>query len=186
MSGSRNLHVETTRGRIEVRAGEVVAVAGAGAEEAVQTAIGTRPTGHVSLGDRRLRWGPAGHVRAGIGVVQDVPVAPRQSVRDHLLPRVGHDRAAALLADAPLLAGRGDDPAGVLSGGERTVLAWLRCLATDPAAVMLVRPTAGLDERTLDWASRVVATWASDQVPVLLLSDRPESAAWAHRTVELG
>lgn len=134
----------------------------------------------VAVDGRRLRTrGLAGRVRRGVAIVSGAPVAADVSVRDHLAAIVGSAAARDLLADAPLLAGRGDDPAGVLSGGERRVLAWLRARAVSPRAVLLDRAGEGLDAATLAWAGEVVTAWRADGVAVVVRAGRAEERAWA-------
>lgn len=133
----------------------------------------------IHLGDDRLdRRSPAGRVRAGLASVLEATVAADVPVRDHLAVVVGRRRADALLGESPLLADRGDDPAGVLSGGERRVLAWLRVRAVDPRAVVLDGAGAGLDDEALAWAGRQVQQWRDDGVPLVVRPARAEERQW--------
>lgn len=133
----------------------------------------------IRLGGRRLdRRRTAGRVRAGLGLVTTAAVAPDVAVRDHLSALVPTERAVALLADAPLLADRGDDPAGVLSGGERQVLAVLRAEARRPSAVVLDRAGRGLDPTTLAWLTARVAAWRAHGTVVVVRPGRPEEERW--------
>jgi hypothetical protein len=125
---------------------------------------------------------PAGRVRAGLAVVRGSEVAGDVSVRDHLIGACGRRRAAELLDGTSLLAARGDDPAGVLSGGERRVLGWLLADAADPRAAVLDRAGTGLDAVSIRWAHQVVDRWVDAGIAVLLRPGRPEEARWAtHR-----
>lgn len=124
------------------------------------------------------RWGPAGRVRRGLGMVVGAPVAADVSILDQLAAVRGADEARALIAEAPLLAGRGDDPAGILSGGERRILAWLRCQLACPEAVVLDGAGTGLDATSLAWCGEVVARWRDDGVAVVVRAGRPEEEAW--------
>lgn len=133
------------------------------------------------LDGRRLeRWRPARRVRAGLPVVDDAPVAPEVSVRDHIAAVVPVADADARIAAAPLLAGRGQDPAGVLSGGERRVLAWLVADLRAPRAVVLDRAATGLDRAVLPWAHRQVDRWLAAGVVVLVRAGRDEEVRWVH------
>lgn len=136
---------------------------------AAVTGIGAPPGRHrVVLDGRRIdRRGVAGRVAAGLGIVGDAPVAPDVSVRDHLAVVVAPGGAEELLAGCPRLAGRGDDPAGWLSGGERRLLAWLRCEATDPRAVVLDGAFRGLDAGSRAWAEQRLASWREREVAVV-------------------
>lgn len=160
------VHVAGDR-RLEVAAGERVAVTPA--EAVLVTGVGAAaPPGDARLDGRSIvRWSPARRARHGIAAVVDAPVAPDVSVRDHLAARVGVPRAEALLAACPLLVGRGADPAGVLSGGERRALAWLRGEALGPRVVVLADAWSGLDAATRDWAAGLVADWLERGAVVL-------------------
>lgn len=153
---------------VEVQAGEVVEVSDRRVVRAV-SGIGPPPGRHrVVLDGRRLdRRSAAGRVAAGLGVVGDAPVAADVSVGDHLAALVGPRRAGALLAGCPTLAGRGADPAGWLSGGERRCLAWLVCDATAPGAVVLDGAFRGLDDEARAWAETLLAAWLDRGVGVL-------------------
>lgn len=164
---------------VAVDPGAVVVVEDPIGAQAVGTVVGDQP-GSVHLDGRRLRRrGLAGRVRHGLAVVSGAPVAADVTVLDHLAAVLGRAAARAVLDGAPLLAGRGDDPAGVLSGGERRVLAWLRADATRPRAVVLDHAGQGLDAATLAWAGEVVAAWAADGVAVLVRPGRDEERGWA-------
>lgn len=133
----------------------------------------------VRVDGRRVdRYRTAGRVRRGLGLVTAAPVAGDVSVRDHLAAVTSVRRADALVAAAPLLAGRGGDPAGVLSGGERRVLALLRADAVTPRAVVLDGAGEGLDTATLAWAGDLVAGWRRHGVAVLVHVGRAEERRW--------
>lgn len=164
---------------VEVGSGRVRLLDEHEAVPVVATVLGRDRRGTTYLDGRRLRpGGLGGRVRRGLGVVSGAPVGAEVSVHDHLAAILGHRGAVHVLAGAPLLAGRGGDPAGVLSGGERRVLAWLRARAVDPRAVLLDRAAEGLDAATLAWARDVVAGWTADGVAVLVRAGRGEERAW--------
>lgn len=143
--------------------------------------VGHGPSGwQVRVDGRPVRsQRTAARVRRGLAVVGPAPVAADVSVHDHLAAVVGSGRASALLGDSPLLAGRGADPAGVLSGGERRALAWLRAVAVAPVVVVLDRAGEGLDAATLDWAGEQVAAWCREDVAVVVHPGRSEERGWA-------
>lgn len=168
-SGRPGHRVEAAPGTAQLVAGEVVDVLTAGPQ----------PPGTVVLDGRDLsRWDRARRVRAGLVVLGEVVVAPDVSILDHLVA-VDRGRAHEVLADAPLLAGRGDDPAGWLSGGERQVLGWLSTILARPSAVVLDVAGRGLDQPTLAWADRVVGGWLESDIPVLVHPGRSEEEHWA-------
>ncbi len=181
MNAVLEVHHPQLSPHLQVAAGEVRLLEGAEAAPVLAAVLGTAPRGAlVTVAGRRVRGrGLAGRVRRGLAVVAGAPVAADVSVEDHLAAIVGAGRARELLAEAPLLADRGDDPAGVLSGGERRVLAWLRARAVEPRAVVLDRAGEGLDAATMQWAGRVVEAWAVAGVAVVVRAGRAEERAWA-------
>lgn len=169
---------------LDLGPGDATLLVGPDADDAVAALIGSAAgsgRGHaIELDGRRL--GPRGtavRVRAGLGFVSVPAVAADVSIADHLAVIAGPARAGSLLGEAPLLAGRGDEPAGVLSGGERRVLAWLRAVALGPRAVVLDRAGVGLDPAALSWACEVVEGWRRSGVAVVVRPGRPEERSWA-------
>jgi ABC-type branched-subunit amino acid transport system ATPase component len=129
-------------------------------------------------GRRLTRRSPAGRVRAGLLLVGDPPLAPAVSLVDHLAAVTSRRVAADLLDDVPALAGRGDDPAGVLSGGERRLLGWARAVLLGPSVVVLDRAATGLDADAMRWATAQVVRWRHEGVVALVRVGRAEEAAW--------
>ena len=96
---------------------------------------------------------------AGIAyVLQDSSVFPDLSV-EHNLRLGGYRMAAAadsaraagrILERHPQLAARRNEPARVLSGGERRMLEIARALMMDPRLVMVDEPSIGLEPRSID------------------------------------
>lgn len=129
-------------------------------------------------GRQLTRRSPARRVRAGVVVVSDPPLAPTVSVADHLAAVTSRARAHRLLADVPRLAGRDDDPAGVLSGGERRLLGWARAILLRPTVVVLDRAATGLDTDALRWAGAQVGRWRATGAVALVRVGRAEEAAW--------
>lgn len=138
------------------------------------------PGDELHLDGRRLTHrSPAARVRAGLVVVGDPPLAPAVTLVDHLAAATSRRTARTLLAEVPRLAGRGDDPAGELSGGERRLLGWARAILLEPAVVVLDRAGSGLDAGALGWAQGQVARWRADGCVTLVRVGRAEELAWA-------
>lgn len=165
---------------LRVGAGEVHLLDGPQADAVVAALIGDGGRHRITLAGRKLgHVGTAGRVRRGLGIVSGAPLAADVSVTDHLAAILGPRRAADLLQTSPLLAHRGNDPAGVLSGGERRILAWLRAIALGPAAVVLDRAAEGLDAESLRWVTDVVARWRVTGVALVVRPGRQEERGWA-------
>ncbi len=171
------LLVRTPAGRIAMAPGEAAAV-GAEVGDTLRGVTG----GTVHLDGRDVSsWSVVRRISAGLVVLGQVEVAAEVSVHDHLaaVPGSRADRVAEVLATAPLLAGRGGDPAGWLSGGERQILGWLQASLLEPRVILLDGAGRGLDPSSLEWAGGVVRSWLEGGTVVLVVPGRPEEQAWA-------
>jgi branched-chain amino acid transport system ATP-binding protein len=136
--------------------------------------------GELIVDGRRLTGRPtAARVRAGLVVLGDPPVAPSVTLLDHLAAITSRSAARDLLEATPRLAGRADDPAGVLSGGERRLLGWARAVLLQPAVVVLDRSGTGLDADAVRWAGTQVDRWRDTGTAVLVRVGRTTELAWA-------
>lgn len=134
---------------------------------------------HLVVDGRELRrHSTAGRVRRGVVLIGDVEVAAEVSVRDHLAARTSPARATSVLHEVPRLAGRDHDPAGVLSGGERRLLAWARAALLAPRVVVLDRAGTGLDAAALAWADARIERWRAHGAVVLVRAGRSEERRW--------
>lgn len=145
---------------------------------------GPRRPGALRIDGRRLgHRGEAARVRAGLVVLAPPVLAAEVRVREHLavtVRRRGTPRRDlhALLEATPHLAGRASDPVGLLSGGERQMVAWVRAALLEPRVIVLDRAGTGLDVDALTWASDLVRGWRSRGAVVVVREGRPEEAGW--------
>lgn len=174
----------------EVRRGEVVAIIGpngAGKSTLVKAAAGLVAVseGSIRLAGDEIANTPAHRLPArGVAYVpQTGNVFGALTVHENLrvgaapLPR----RAAARRFDAvyaafPLLAGRRDRKAHVLSGGQRQMLALARAIVPDPELILLDEPTAGLAPRAVAEVLDLVRGLAAHGAAVLVVEQNTRAA----------
>lgn len=163
---------------VEVAAGQARVLADPDGASVLAVLRGDAP-GRIEVDGRRVRSRPAARVRAGLVVVSDAAVADDVSIVDHLAAVVGPGHAADVLGGAPLLAGRGEDPAGVLSGGERRVLALLAAFALRPRVIVLDGADAGLDPATRRWLGESLRGAQEEGCAVIVRASRTQDVQWA-------
>ena len=193
---------------LEVRAGEIVALAGlvgAGRSEVARAIFGIdRPdAGHVEVAGRRLPAGrPLAAMRAGIGfvpedrrqqgLVMDLSVARNATMtrmgalsRFGLINGAAEDRLAREWATRlQLKFHRLSDPAGFLSGGNQQKVVLAKWLATEPKLLILDEPTRGIDVGTKAEVHRLMGELAGRGVAVLMISSElPEVLGMADRVL---
>jgi len=180
--------VDILRGiSLEVMPGEIVTIAGtngAGKSTVIKALMGLLPrsAGSVLLGGVDL--GPLSvqdRLACGIGYVPQVAnVFGSLSVHENLLVVQGvkkpRQRADAMYALFPALAGYRRRAAGSLSGGERQQLAFARALLREPTTLLLDEPTAALSparvNEILDYVQRLPAAGTT----VLMVEQRARQA----------
>jgi rhamnose transport system ATP-binding protein len=192
----------------EVRAGEIVALAGlvgAGRSEVARAIFGIdKPdAGHVEIGGRRLPPArPLAAMRAGIGfvpedrrqqgLVMDLSIARNATMtRTGSLSRMGLIRSIAenrlareWATRLQLKFHRLDDPAGFLSGGNQQKVVLAKWLATEPKVLILDEPTRGIDVGTKAEVHRLMSELAGRGLAVLMISSElPEVLGMADRVL---
>jgi rhamnose transport system ATP-binding protein len=192
----------------EVRAGEIVALAGlvgAGRSEVARAIFGIdrADAGHVEVDGRRLPPGkPVEAMRAGIGfvpedrrqqgLVMDLSIARNATItRLRALSRLGLIRGAAedrlareWAARVQLKFFRLGDPAAFLSGGNQQKVVLAKWLATEPKLLILDEPTRGIDVGTKSEVHRLMSELAGRGLAVLMISSElPEVLGMADRVL---
>jgi simple sugar transport system ATP-binding protein len=191
----------------EVRAGEVVGLAGGGSSGKVGVAeaiVGlARPVrGRVTIAGRDVPPGSvAAAVAAGIGLVpQDrhrqgfVPLlsiaenitmaAPGRFTRRGFISPQRRDAFAHRMADDLAIKTPGPYlPVAGLSGGNQQKVVMGRALANDPKVLVLIAPTAGVDVRSkLTLLDVVEQVWRAG-TGVLIVSDEIDDLRACHRVL---
>ena len=192
----------------EVRAGEIVALAGlvgAGRSEVARAIFGVdKPdAGHAEVEGRRLPAGrPLAAMRAGVGfvpedrrqqgLVMDLSIARNATMtRTASLARFGlvrraaeHELAREWAARLQLKFHRIDDPAGFLSGGNQQKVVLAKWLATEPRVLIVDEPTRGIDVGTKAEVHRLLGELAGRGIAVLMISSElPEVLGMADRVL---
>ena len=178
-----------------VRAGEVVGLAGAassGRIEIAETIVGLRTAagGAVEIAGTRPRPGsvPAA-LAAGVGFVpQDrhhQGLVPEMSIADNGTLTIPHRLGPAGFIDGRRRDGFAEAmierlaikapgpglPVSGLSGGNQQKVVMARALADDPALLVLINPTAGVDVRSKEFLLGKVEEVAESGTGVLVASD---------------
>jgi len=192
----------------EVRAGEIVALAGlvgAGRSEVARAIFGIdkADAGRVEVAGRQLPGGrPLAAMRAGLGfvpedrrqqgLVMDLSIARNVSLtRLRALARTGLIRNGAenslaeeWAARLQLKYHRLGDSVGTLSGGNQQKVVLGKWLATSPKVLIVDEPTRGIDVGTKSEVHRLMSELAGQGVAVLMISSElPEVLGMADRVL---
>jgi len=158
---------------LSVGAGRIVCLLGgnaSGKSTTMKVILGlvSPRAGEVRLDGARIDGLPTHRIiRLGVGSVPEARrIFPLMSVRENLLmgayardDRPGvkqdYDRVLALF---PRVAGRLEQQAGTLSGGEQQMLAMARALMSRPKLILMDEPTMGLSPLWVDRVLELIAT----------------------------
>lgn len=142
--------------------------------------------GRIILNDVVLNDLPAHKRRTGI-LFQDDLLFPHLSVRENLAFGLANGRSQSLVDEALEIAGLsglGDRDPSNLSGGERARVALMRCLLSDPLALLLDEPFSKLDAKRRSHIRDFIFSHARS-LPVLLVSHDPADRAPEGEIIEL-
>ncbi|MFF7888448.1 sugar ABC transporter ATP-binding protein [Streptomyces sp. NPDC007896] len=192
---------------ITIRAGEVVGLAGlagSGSHQLAETLAGFyRPTGgRISILGRPLRAGDVpSALAAGVGCVPrdrySQGFVPELSVADNVSMTIS-DRLGPLglispkardaftrrtISDLDITTEGPHQPVIGLSGGNQQKIVMGRALATDPAALVLINPTAGVDVKSKRALLSVVDRVSAQGQAVLIVSDQMEDLRACERVL---
>ncbi len=193
---------------LEVRAGEIVGVAGlmgSGRSRLLHTLMGAQPRtgGSVTFEGRDFRpRHPADAVAAGIGLVPEdrkmqslLPTHPirwnvtlttlrRISTRGVLRPRADKEHSAKIVSDLGVRLRSQEQPISDLSGGNQQKAIFGRWLAAEPKLLLLDEPTRGVDVGAKAEIYSLIEAAAEDGLAVLVASSELEELLWiCHRIV---
>jgi simple sugar transport system ATP-binding protein len=192
---------------LRVRAGEIVGLAGAGGSGAVavgESIVGLRRpgTGTVTVAGRAVKPGsvPA-TLAAGVGFVPEdrhrQGLVPLRSIAENMtltvtdrLGRFGfvsgarrREAATGLMRRLDVKAAGPDQPVSALSGGNQQKVVMGRALASQPAVLVLIRPTAGVDVKSKESLLGVVESAVAQGRAALIVSDELDDLRAADRVI---
>ena len=192
----------------EVRAGEIVALAGlvgSGRTEVARAIFGIDhyDAGHVYMHGTPVRSNsPVRAMRAGIGYVPEdrrqqglvmeygidhnIALATMRDLRDGPLLLRGRERTLARewALKLQLKYGALSDAVNTLSGGNQQKVVLATWLASQPSLIIVDEPTRGIDVGTKSEVHRIIDTLAANGVAVLMISSElPEVLGMADRVL---
>jgi branched-chain amino acid transport system ATP-binding protein len=169
---------------LDVAAGEVVSLLGrngVGRSTTVKAIMGeVVPVGSIRFKGHEIAGLPSYRIaRLGLGYVpENRDIFPSLTVYQNLTlglkhaKRPGKWRIEDMLAMFPNLEARADTAAGVLSGGEKQMLAICRTLIGDPDLIMIDEPTEGLAPLVVSRVAELLSEIARHGVAILLVEQK--------------
>ena len=152
---------------------------GAGKSTLIKTLFGLVPvrSGSIWMNDQEITRLPAHRLVAqGVGYVPQIRnVFPSLTVEENLQmgiytnPRRFAERYEYVTELFPLLAERAGQRAGLLSGGQRQMVAMSRALMTEPSVLLLDEPSAGLSPMMQDEVFERIAQVKNTGVSVVMV-----------------
>ncbi|GHE02810.1 ABC transporter ATP-binding protein [Allgaiera indica] len=184
---------------LEIMPGEVIALLGrngVGRSTTAKAIMGeVAPKGQILFKGRPIA-GLESHkiARLGLGYVPEArDIFPTMTVRQNLILGVKNMRKPGkytidqMLDMFPNLRERADNPAGVLSGGEKQMLTMCRTLMGDPDLIIIDEPTEGLAPKIVHRIGDMIADIARTGVAILLIEQKLSIALRiAHRVYVMG
>ncbi|MDX2646838.1 sugar ABC transporter ATP-binding protein [Streptomyces sp. PA03-1a] len=195
--------------RLEVRAGEVVGLAGATASGNVrlgETLAGLHraDAGRITVAGREVRGsGVPAALAAGVGLVPEdrhhqglvgtrsVAENATLTVTDQLgpfgtvLPSRTREFAERMIKDLDIRTPGAATSVSALSGGNQQKVVVARALATDPHVLVAVRPTNGVDVRSKEFLLGRIRKVADDGRAALVVSDELDDLRACDRIVAM-
>ncbi|MDX3097670.1 sugar ABC transporter ATP-binding protein [Streptomyces sp. ME19-03-3] len=195
--------------RLQVRAGEVVGLAGATASGNVRLAetlagLHRADAGRISVAGREVRVpGVPAALAAGVGLVPEdrhhQGLVGTRSVAENATLTVtgqlgpygtvlpGRTRAFAerMIKDLDIRTPGAGTPVTALSGGNQQKVVVARALATDPHVLVAVRPTNGVDVRSKEFLLGRIRRVADDGRAALVVSDELDDLRACDRIVAM-